>query len=217
HASPLDCSRADYGSCCLNNKVGNGVCNDVLQSGDEVLMLTNFSGPAPDFPPTVFPLVLEGVPASALRGQAVTATAVEYRSDASGSPGRGTRTPTAGVSVAGGGASAVTGADGTATLSLPATGTFTLQATTTHERSVPVGLCVHDAGDGGCGSTAGLGSATPPAAAADVTGPAARIAGIRAGQRFRARRAPRLLRGTVDPDPSGLAGWYLRLWRPSPR
>ena len=45
--------------------------------------------------------------------------------------------------------------------------------------------------------------------------PVARIAGIRNGQRFKRKKAPRTLRGTVSPDPSGLKAVKLSLTRSS--
>ncbi|MDQ6749562.1 MAG: hypothetical protein M3Z33_02220 [Actinomycetota bacterium] len=203
-----DFSRSDYWSSFLNNKVGNGICTDLLQPGDDVLITANFSGPPPDYAPTVVPLAVEGVPAVAERGGLFTVTAVEYRTDASGSPGTGTRTPTAGVTVSAGGASGVTGPDGRVTLRASANGSVSLQAAKgATERSQRYPICVHDAGDGGCG-----GVAQPSLTGSDLTGPAARIAGIRSGKRYSRRTAPRLLSGVVDPDPSGLKGVYLRLW-----
>ncbi len=209
HPNPPDFSRSDYWSSWLNNKVGNGICADLLQPGDDVLVLANFSGPPPDFPPTVVPLMVEDAPAVAQRGAPFTVTAVEYRPDALGSPGTGTRTPAAGVTIAVGGANAVTGPDGRATLALPANGSVTLQATKGHERSQLYPVCVHDAGDGGCGAAA----AARPTGTSDSTGPVARIARIRSGKRYSRRGAPRLLSGVVDPDPAGLRAVYFRLWR----
>jgi hypothetical protein len=58
----------------------------------------------------------------------------------------------------------------------------------------------------GCG-------AQPTIAPPDTTAPVASIRGIRSGQRFTRRRAPRELRGTVSADPSGLWAVKLRLTR----
>ena len=59
-----------------------------------------------------------------------------------------------------------------------------------------------------------VGSAPPPQApAADRTAPTATILGIRGGQRFARRRAPRELRGRASADPSGLWAVKLRLTR----
>ena len=56
-------------------------------------------------------------------------------------------------------------------------------------------------------------AAAPPAAVADTTAPTARIDGIRHKQRFRRRRAPRELHGSVAADPSGLWAVKIRLTR----
>jgi hypothetical protein len=179
---------------------GSGICADVLAEGDEVLMLVD-RAPPPAFAPTVFPLDLEGVPPVVRRGQAVTVTVVEYTS-ATGAPGEGERTPVAGATVTGGGASATTGPDGRATLVLSQSGA--VKATrpgNAASGAEPVSVVDAEA-------------APPPVTPlADRAGPVARIAGIRDGQRFRRRRAPRLLRGTVDADPSGLRAVKLRLTR----
>ena len=91
-----------------------------MATGDELLMLVDVS-PPPSFAATVFPLDLEGVPAQASRGDSVTVTVVEYRL-ATGAPGEGTRTPVAGATISGAGATATSGADGKATLHLEQTG-----------------------------------------------------------------------------------------------
>ena len=62
-----------------------------------------------------------------------------------------------------------------------------------------------DGADGACGTRA--------ASAPDRTAPVASIAGIRDGQRFSRRGAPRELRGTVTADPSGLWAVKIRLTR----
>ena len=61
------------------------------------------------------------------------------------------------------------------------------------------------------------GQPVTPAApiARDTAAPVGRIRGIRSGQRFKRRKAPRTLRGTVSPDPSGLQAVKLSLTRSS--
>ena len=66
-------------------------------------------------------------------------------------------------------------------------------------------MCVTDGSDGACG--------TVVPSAPDTTAPAAAIAGIRDGQRFSRRRAPRELHGTASDDPSGLWAVKIRLTR----
>ncbi len=55
------------------------------------------------------------------------------------------------------------------------------------------------------------GSPTPQPSAPDTSAPLGRILGIREGQRF--RRGPRVLRGTVGTEPSGIKAVKLRLTR----
>jgi hypothetical protein len=184
-------------------KFGGGICNDVLAEGNEVLMLVDRS-PPPDFRPTVFPLDVESVPAQAMRGAEVTVTVVEYRLP-TGATGEGERTPVAGATVTAGAASATTGADGRATLTLSATGTIAVKATRPGNAPSAAELV----------SVSDRAGAPPPVTTTgrDTVAPLARIVGIRDGQRFSRRRAPRELRGTVADDPSGLRAVKLRLSR----
>jgi hypothetical protein len=108
-------------------KRGGGLCADHLSEGDEVLLLVDLS-PPPSYAPTVFPLDIEGLPASATVGSDVTVSVVEYRS-ATGSTGEGERTPVAGATVTGGAAPVTTGADGKATVRLDSAGVAVLKAT----------------------------------------------------------------------------------------
>jgi hypothetical protein len=181
-------------------KRGGGICTDVLAEGEEVLMLVDRS-PPPTFAPTVFPLDLEGVPAEASRGGAITVTVVEYRS-ATGGTGEGERTPVAGATVTAGAATATTGPDGRATLTMSQTGAIAVKAARAgNAPSAAERVNVVE----------GVTPAAPGPAVHDTTGPRARIAGIRRGQRF--ARGPRELRGTVDADPSGIRAVKLRLSR----
>jgi hypothetical protein len=177
---------------------GGGICTDVLKQGDEVVMLVDRS-PAPTFAPTVFPLDIEGAPANARVGNAVTVTVVEYRS-ATGNTGEGDRTPVAGATVRAGAATATTGADGRATLTLSQRGTIRVKATR--------------AGNAASGfETVVVGDVASSPTLPDTTAPLAAIDGIRNGQRFSRRRAPRELHGTVSADPSGLWAVKIRLTR----
>jgi hypothetical protein len=182
-------------------KRGAGVCADVLNQGDEVVMLADVS-PPPDYAPTVFPLDLEGVPAQARVGDAITITVVEYRSK-TGGIGEGDRTPVAGATVRVGAASATSGPDGRATLVLGERGAMKVKATRP-------GNAASGAEDVVVGDVA---SAPTTPTTPDKTAPTASISGIRNGQRFTRRRAPRELRGTVNSDPSGLWAVKIRLTR----
>ena len=113
---------------------------------------------------------------------------------------RGRRTPVAGATVRAGSVSATTGADGTAARRSRSAAGRVKATRPRHAASRP-----GDGADGGVRPRA----APPP----DTTAPAATIAGIRDGQRFSRRRAPRELHGTASDDPSGPVGVKLRLTR----
>ena len=172
-----------------------GGCQQEVQNGDEVLFAYDFFSKA-------HLLKLVG-PGSANTGEAIRVTVTDGQNG----------TPVAGASVGG----QVTGADGGATLTFTTTGVYPLKAESPDSvRSNTVAVCVHNGVDGMCGSGAdavGGGGAGSAPQTLDSTGPVARIAGIRRGQRFAARRAPRLLKGTVGADPSGVKAVYIRFWR----
>lgn len=87
-----------------------------------------------------------------------------------------------------------TDASGNATITLAHSGTFQLKATEPKSvRSNALSVCVHSGSDGTCGTT--VPPPPPPAAPAVVL---ARIVGIKSGQAFSRRSAPRLLGGTVQ-------------------
>jgi hypothetical protein len=203
-------ARSDYWAQWLDTgsgyKRGNGVCTDDVAEGDEVLMLVDMP-PYGEGSTTEVPLSLRGVPAAAQRGSEVTVTVMgAVTTTPYGDAGDGTDKPVAGATVSGGGASATTGTDGRATLRLDQTGTSVLKASkpgTVPSAAEQVAVSETPA-------------AAPPAPAArDSAAPVARIAGIRNGQRFKRTRAPRTLRGTVSPDPSGLRAVKLSLTRSS--
>ena len=112
-------------------------------------------------------------------------------------------TPVAGATVGG----QVTGPDGGATLTFTTTGVHPLKAESPDSvRSNTVGRLRARRRRRRVRVGTGRGRRRRRGApqALDSTGPTARITGIRRGQRFTARRAPRLLKGTVGVDPSGV-------------
>ena len=184
-----DFSNSDYWAEWLDTgngyKVGNGICSDHLGEGAEVLMLADHSGPAPDFPPSVVPLDLEGVPATALTGSTVTVTVVEYRA-ATLNAGEGTRTPVAGATVTGGAAPVTTGADGKATVTLGAPGTAVLKAR-------------KDGDAPSAGEVVAISQSLPkgvPVVVPDTTPPTAKLAGLK--DHAVLTRGPRELRGSFS-------------------
>jgi hypothetical protein len=167
-----------------------GSCGDPVAPGDHVLFAyTDGSEPL---------LLLTG-PSSARPGATAT---VKVTDAAKGSP-------VAGAQVGG----SITGADGTAVVGPFADrGDQDLKASRPHTvRSNRLRICVSDGRDGFCGS-ATPGSTPAPPAPRDTTAPATTIR-LRDRAVFLRRRAPRLLRGNVTADPSGLHSVKLRLTR----
>jgi hypothetical protein len=189
-------------------RAGNGICNDVMEDGDEALMLVDIASPT--FTPTQFPLDLEGLPAAVEVGKPVTVTVVAYVT-ADGAPGTGTRTPVEGATVSGGGATATTGAGGTAVLTFPQPGAAVVKAAKAGaviSAGEPVTVSATPLPPGG-----GTGTGTPAARADDKTAPVATLSGVKDGATYSRKRAPRELRGTVSADPSGIKSVRLSIVR----
>ncbi len=171
-----------------------GSCGDPVASGDRVLFAYGDGSEQ---------LLAMTGPSRARPGESVTVKVTDSS---------GTAVPGAKVG------DATTGDDGTAAVGpLTQRGDNDLKATKDDAiRSNRVRVCVTDGADGACGTTVPGQPAAPPAPVArDTAAPAARIAGIRSGQRFKRKRAPRTLRGTASPDPSGLRAVKLSLTRSS--
>ena len=161
-----------------------GACADPIASGDDVLFAYGTGNEQL--------LELSG-PTRARPGAPVTVQVTDAATHAA----------VAGATVGG----RQTGADGRATVGpLTARGNNDLKATKAGAiRSNRLRVCVTDGADGACGTVAPV----PP----DTTAPIATIDGIRDGQRFSRRRAPRELHGAVSADPSGLWAVKIRLTR----
>jgi hypothetical protein len=141
------------------------------------------------------------------RGSAFTVTVVgAVTSTQYGDPGDGTDKPVAGATVSGGGVSVTTGPDGRATLRLDQVGDAVLKAS-------KAGTVTSGAERTSVTETPPPPPAAPGPVARDTAAPVGRIRGIRNGQRFKRRKAPRTLRGSVAPDPSGLQAVKLSLTR----
>ena len=172
-----------------------GSCGDQVGQGDRVLFA--WADGSEQL------LALSG-PATARPGESVALKVTDA----------GDEKPVAGATVG----NAVSGTDGTAVVGpLVQRGNNDLKATKTGTiRSNRVRVCVTDGADGACGTTApGQPAAAPAVAVADKVAPVARISGIREKQHFTRKRAPRTLRGSVSPDPSGLRAVKLSLTRSS--
>jgi hypothetical protein len=188
-----------------------GLCGAELQAGDQVLLAPISEQLGASY--TV--LSLAGVPATARPGQAFAVTVTRTTTDAANNV---TRAPVAGATISGGGATAVTEADGTAQVTLSARGPTGLRATHDGDiRSATESVCITDGTDGACGSSAASGCVTTGddgnCGTRDRRAPRGKIVSIREGQRFGKGKGPRGLRGMVTSDPSGIAAVRLRLTR----
>src|SRR5262249_21137452 len=121
-----------------------------------------------------------------------------------GVTGVGTPQPAAGVTVTAGGASATTGPDGRAVLTVPAAGATTIRAVRGTARSVVQSLNVVPAGQAVAGVTTTV----------DRVKPRARLLSPRTGHTYRfARFSPRLIHVAVAESGSGVRTVKLRLTR----
>ena len=177
-----------------------GPCGYTAQEGDDVLWFVGhceFDGSACRNP--ALPLVLR-VPATARTDAPSEVTVVML-------DGQGGTKPADGAHITGPGVDATTDTQGSATVNFGQPGQITLKADRSGSvRSAPETVAV----------SAPDQPVTPAAPVAkDTAAPVARIRGIRNGQRFKRRNAPRTLRGSVTPDPSGLRAVKLSLTRSS--
>jgi len=188
----------------------SGICGVELQTGDSVLL-----APISETATSFGVLGVSGVPATATLGQPIAVKVTRTTSDFTGTV---THDAVAGATVTGGGASAVTGADGSAQLVLGTRGPTTLRATDSGDiRSASEPVCVTDGSDGACGGSAASACATTGddglCGTKDKRAPRGKIASITEGQRFGKGKGPRTLSGTVASDPSGISDVRLRLTR----
>jgi hypothetical protein len=198
----------------LDNKASEvGICEGELSPGDSILLFPECfseSEPSP-CPASPNPLGI-AAPQIAEPGTPITVAVTSY-ANASGAP-----SPAIGVSVTGGGASATTDATGHATLTFSETGNVLLRVSAPGSVRSEAPVCVHRGNDGNCGTTAPAGTTTAASTAAPSApykGPyavVAKAAGVLDGHVYPAKRAPRLLRGTVTAHTS-LASVSLRLRR----
>jgi hypothetical protein len=209
----------------VDYKWGGGICSDLLSEGDQVLMVADHES-EPFYIPTVLPLVVVGTPSSVQTGSAFNVEVDEITTTTTtfASPGEGTPKPAAGVTVSGGGVSAVTGSTGVATLTLAGTGSMTLRATKSGDApSASFTVCVHNGNDGNCGtSNAGSGGSTGGGTTPGTSTPssstaiAASISSLLDGHVYAPHEAPRILSGTVTTT-APLEEVELRLTRRGPK
>jgi opacity protein-like surface antigen len=202
----------------------DGLCNVDVAQGDYaqfIALCDPFDPPTDGSPCYGEPLQLQA-PATAAPGAAATVTVTEAQTDLNS--GVTTIVPSDGATVTADGRQATTDGDGHATLTLSDRGPMTVTATKGNRVDDSAETCVSDGSDGYCGST-------PPGQPAPLPPPCVHdgddglcgtpdhratygfITSIREHQHFRKGHGPRELKGTSDPDPSGLKDVELRLTR----
>jgi hypothetical protein len=201
HASNAGDASGTYWAFWVNYRpASEGACTLQAQTGDDVLLFPSCFGQGCPSEPT--PLRITSVPRSSSPGQAfevrVVEIAVTYDSNFDAIT---TEEPASGATVTAGGRSFTAGADGVARVIVDGRSLAGVRASKPgHVRSATENVCVD------CGP-----AFAPPAR--DVSAPAAAVASLRSGAVYSRRRAPRLLRGTVTADPSGLHSVKIKLTR----
>ncbi|HTZ85175.1 MAG TPA: hypothetical protein VMB05_00775, partial [Solirubrobacteraceae bacterium] len=195
----------------LNNKSSSvGICEGELSAGDSILFFPECFGAA--CPPVAPNPLGMSAPSVAERAAPVTVMVTSYANVS------GEASPAVGATVTGGGASAVTDANGRATLSIQQTGNIQLQANAPDSVRTEVFVCVHDGNDGTCGTTkasSGSASVPTPVAIAPYKGPYAIVAqttGLTDSHIYPRDHAPQVLKGTVATH-ARIASVSLRLRR----
>ena len=176
-----------------------GACGTPMQAGDEVLFFPDCFGPGCTNPT---PLRITSAPGSAQPGQAFDVRVIQYdvTFDASFNATT-TQAPAAGATVTAGGRSFPAGADGVARVTVDGRSLAGVRATKNgYVRSAIENVCVD------CGP-----SFVPPVR--DVDAPTSTVSSVRSGAVYSRRRAPRLLRGRIAADPSGLQSVKIKLTR----
>ena len=201
HASNAGDAAGTYWAFWVNYRPASaGVCATPVQEGDDVLFFPSCFGQGCATEPT--PLRIASIPQSSQPGQAFDVRVVQYEVtfDASFNATT-TEAPASGATVTAAGRDFTADAGGVAHVSVDGRSLAGVRASKPgHVRSATERVCVD------CGPTLGA------APARDRTAPATTIA-LRDGAVFSRRRAPRLLRGRVSADPSGLHSVKLRLTR----
>jgi hypothetical protein len=212
--------------------INDTACDHPLTDNDKILFWWSdaFATEGYDEP------VLLDAPVTAVPGQPFTVKVTETTTTFDPNTFAGTTaiTPSAGASVAGATATAATGADGAAQVTVPG-GPYTLVATKANRAPARIVGCATTGSDGFCGTTppscavGGGGSCgTPPSGppapcvttgtdgfcgSPDKVVANAAITAISEGKKYKKGDGPRELSGKVADDGSGLADVRLRLTR----
>jgi hypothetical protein len=203
HASDAGDPSGTYWAFWLNYRPASaGACGTQVQTGDDVLLFPSCFGAGCDQGPT--PLRITSVPLSAQPGRGFDVHVVEFTAtyDPDLNATTTTEAPASGSTVTVDGRDFTAGDDGVAHVTVDRRSLASVRASKPgHIRSATENVCVD------CGPT------LAPPAARDTTAPTATIAALRDGAVYSRRRAPRLLRGKVTADPSGLRSVKLKLTR----
>lgn len=197
----------------LNNAPSSkGICESELNAGDSVLFFPDCFSETGACPPAPNPLGI-AAPGAAEAGSPFTVAVTSY-ANASGTP-----SPAAGATVTAGAASATTDSSGHAALALSETGNVMLRVSAPASVRSEATVCVHKGNDGNCGTTTTAAGTTTSGAGASspqtyrgAYAVVAKASGVLDGHVYPARRAPRLLSGTVIAHTS-LASVRLKLRR----
>ena len=181
-----------------------GGCQQKVVSGDEVLFGYDFFSKAH--------LLNLTAPTTARAGEPVTVKVVDGQDSSN----------VAGASVGG----TLTGADGTAQVTFSQTGSQSLKAERADSlRSNAVVVCVHSGDASACGSGGSVGAGGTVGGTGGTVGGTsspldrraaiASVTTVKNGRRYARRRAPRLLKGKVEPVGPGIEAIRMRLVRRS--
>jgi hypothetical protein len=213
----------------VNGKfIDDGPCAHTLADGDKVLFYWSDAFASEGYDEPVF----LDASATAVPGQAFTVKTTKVDTTFNPNPpydSSGTITPAAGATVSGGAATATTGADGTASVTVAAGGPYTLVAKLGNRAPARISGCATNGHDGFCGSsTSGGGQTTTTTTTttscvtngrdgfcgtADKFPAYGKLLGITEGKKYKKGQGPRQLAGKVENDASGLADVRLRLTR----
>ncbi|MES1193685.1 MAG: DUF4430 domain-containing protein [Solirubrobacterales bacterium] len=210
--------------------INDTACDHQLADGDKVLFWWSNAFATEGY---TEPVLLDA-PATAVPGKPFTVKVNEATTDFNIYPSTTVIAPSAGASVAGGAATATTGADGSAQVTVSAGGPYTLVATKGNRAPARIVGCATTGSDGFCGTspiTCAIGGVPCGAPPNNPPGPCvtngsdgfcgspdkvvanAAITGVSEGKKYKKGAGPRELSGKVANDGSGIADVRLRLTR----
>jgi hypothetical protein len=203
-------------------------CGATLSDGDKVLWYASAGSPHFRASSGWDDPVLLTAPSTAVPGQPFTVSATDTTTSYSGpfDDVEGTSfAPSGGATVSGGTATATTGADGSAQVTV-AGGPYTLLATKANRAPARITGCATTGSDGFCGTTAAGATTTPTPAPPCLTSGNDGFCGsldrraangafttLPEGKKYKKGQGPRELKGHVADEPSGLADVRVRLTR----